>query len=446
MALSSLLNLGRHTITGALCTSGRQFADWSADYRLFCRDRVLPEALFGAVRRDLVSRLDAAMPLVVGVDDTLLRKRGKKTAGVSWRRDPLGPPFCTNFIRAQRFLQISAALPDPSGGARLIPIDVRPAPNPPKPRKTASAEEWSAYREQQRRANIARKAVDALGELRRRVDEDRDVWAIGDGGYTNGTVLRHLPERTVFVGRIRSDARLFGLPGASGSPRRGRARVYGDAAPTPEQIRRDAAIPWQTVRVFAAGKTHDMRIKTVSPLRWRAAGAVDLRLIVIEPLAYRPRKSSRLLYRSPAYLICTDPEAALEDIVQRYVWRWEIEGNFRDEKTLLGAGQAQVRTEASVKNVPALKIAAYALLLLAGTRTFAPGGCVPRMPQPAWRKNASPTARVTTQDLIRHLRAELWGNALGIGNFADFADNTRRVAKSPNSLPRLDSAVLYAAN
>ena len=39
--------------------------------------------------------------------------------------------------------------------------------------------------------------------------------------------------------------------------------------------------------------------------------------------------------------------------------------NFREEKTLLGAGQAQVRTPDSVAGAPALTVASYAMLLLA---------------------------------------------------------------------------------
>lgn len=103
--------MGRHTVTGLLCASGRQFGDWSAAYRLFSRERVDTSALLSAVRRGVVCELSSCQPLVVGIDDTLVRKSGGKTSGVSWRRDPLGPVFCNNFIRAQRFLQASAALP-----------------------------------------------------------------------------------------------------------------------------------------------------------------------------------------------------------------------------------------------------------------------------------------------------------------------------------------------
>lgn len=105
-------------------------------------------------------------------------------------------------------------------------------------------------------------------------------------------------------------------------------------------------------------------MKTVEAVRWQGTGNKDVRLVVIRPLAYRPRKGSRLLYRNPAYLLCTDPGLPLASLLQGYLWRWEIELNFRDEKTVMGAGEAQVRESAAVETVPSL-IVAY--LLLAGT-------------------------------------------------------------------------------
>jgi hypothetical protein len=90
------------------------------------------------------------------------------------------------------------------------------------------------------------------------------------------------------------------------------------------------------------------------------AGEMDLRLVVIRPVGYRLRSGARKLYTQPAYLICTDPLLALEDLLQEYIWRWDIEVNHRDEKTILGVGQAQVRNENSVQHIPALAVAAYA--------------------------------------------------------------------------------------
>jgi len=452
LALSALVCMGRHTVTGLLSACGRQFADWSADYRLFSRGRLDTEPLFGAIRRGIVDRLDPSAPLVIAMDDSMLRKTGAKAHGVSYRRDPLGPPFHVNLVRAQRVLQISAALPagESPACARMIPIDFCHAPTPKKPGKNASEQAWASYRGALREANINRLGSQRLHHLREKVDQDpggstRALTAVVDGRFTNRTMLKDLPQRTTLIGRIRGDANLYHLPAVKHAAGPGRRRVYGDPAPTPEQLRQDAAVPWQTVSVHAAGKLHEFKIKTLAPLRWRAAGKNhDLRLVVIAPLAYRPRKGSRLLYRKPAHLICTDPDLPIQKLVQAYVWRWDIEVNFRDEKTLLGLGQAQVRTPDSVESVPALIAAAYAMLLLAGVQTLGADGLPNAVPLPKWRRNQN-RQRASTQDLITHLRAELWGRALGLENFSGFTSATNTDAKPEKLRPPLASAVLYAA-
>ncbi|MCH8541897.1 MAG: hypothetical protein LAT58_14175, partial [Opitutales bacterium] len=65
----------------------------------------------------------------------------------------------------------------------------------------------------------------------------------------------------------------------------------------------------------------------------------------------KPRKGSGRRYTQPAYLICTDPELPIEELLQQYIWRWDIEVNHRDEKTILGVGQAQVRKELWAKAI-----------------------------------------------------------------------------------------------
>jgi hypothetical protein len=162
--------------------------------------------------------------------------------------------------------------------------------------------------------------------------------------YTNRTVLRQLPERTTLIGRIRKDAKLFqALPPATASRSGGRPRRYGPVAPTPEQMLHDDAMPVVKIRCFAAGEVREIPVKVVRNLYWRKAGCdLCLQLVVIKPLGYRLRKGSRLLYRQPAFLICTDPNPDLQTLVQAYVDRWEIECNHRDEKSLIGVAQGQV--------------------------------------------------------------------------------------------------------
>jgi hypothetical protein len=410
---------------------------------MYSSERIDPQTLFAPVRQTLTSRLAPGEPLVSALDDTRLRKSGRKTHGVKYTRDPLGPPFHINFIKAQRFLQLSMASPADNGMARMIPIDFVHAPSPQKPPAQADQEVCAQFRQAKRDQALPKVAADRLLLLREAMDKDgeanRPLWSVVDGGYTNRSFLRPLPQRTMAVGRIRSDAKLYHLPEPS-QGRPGRHRVYGRRAPTPEELRQNNAVPWTSVEAFAAGKTHQFKIKTLSPLRWRAAGKEhDLRLIVIAPLGYRLTRNSRLLYRKAAYLICTDPNASLQQVLQAYIWRWDIEVNFRDEKTLLGVGQAQVRHEHSVENVPAVAVAAYAMLLTSATQAYGPTGKPDALPAPKWRPKQR--LRASTQSLINHLRHEVWARAI---RFSGFVSQPLSHTKPQKLDPSLEGALFYA--
>jgi len=443
LAISSLVGFGRKTISGLLCATSQQFCDWSAAYRIFERERFDTMALFDPIRREVTGRLEQGEPLVTMIDDTLIRKRGRNVYGTAWRKDPLGPAFNTNFVWGQRFLQTSAALPDKivAGQARAIPLGFTHAPTPAKPGKKATDQQWAEYRAQKKSTKLPHVGAQALARLREGLDKDkqlkRRIIVSVDGSFTNRTFFRNLPHDTTAIGRIRKDARLY-LPPVQG-PGPGRRRFYGDPVPTPEQIRQNESIPWAEVRAFAAGKIHTFEIKTVAPLRWRGTGPQDLRLVVIRPLAYRPRKGARLLYREAAYLLCTDTELPLDRLLQSYLWRWEVELNFRDEKTLLGVGEPQVRVPAAVETAPALMVAAYALLLLAGTKHKQRATV---LPPPRWRFS-DPSARDSTAKLINIFRSQLWGKAIGV-NLGHFASKTISGAKLPLLNMSLPSAVFYA--
>lgn len=443
LAMSALVGLGRHTISGMLCASNQQFYDWSAAYRLFEKQRFNQEELFKPVRRTVLAHLDPEVPIVAMMDDTLIRKRGRKVHGTSWRRDPLGPAFTNNFVWGQRFLQISAALPSVSsnsGQARGIPVDLCHAPSATKPGKNAPEEAWEEYRKLQQSMKISILGSEHLSLLRDQLNEDTDgksrklVMSV-DGSFTNRAMFRSLPANTVLIGRIRKDAKLF--EPAVEKPRRGRPRWYGSPVPTPEQIRQDDSVPWSEIEAFAAGKVHTFRIKTLSPLRWSGTGPQNIRLVIIAPLAYRPRKGAKLLYRDPTYLICTDPELPLTQLLQAYLWRWEIEVNFRDEKTLLGVGQAQVRTPLAAENVPVFIVAAYAFLLLASANSSSSS-----LPPPKWYPRRS-EIRDSTACLIGTFRSELWGKGMGL-NLTHLTSPKHHHPNTSLLLNSLPSAVCYA--
>lgn len=454
LGAASLACLGRHTVSGLLCATGQQFADWSSSYRLFEQERFDLDRLWQVPLQSVVESLAPQAPVVALIDDTLVRKRGRRISGTSWRRDPLGPRFTNNFIWASRFLQLSLALPAApgaqAGSARAIPVDLVHAPSPRKPSRRATAEQWSRWREASAASAISALGARRMHALRAALDQlasgqQRRLWMCADGTFTNRTVLKHLPPRTTLIGRVRKDARLYALPRPDAPHGRGRHRYYGQPLPTPEQYRQDPLIPWQSVSAFAAGRLYNFEIKYIAPLRWKnGSGNRDIALLVVRPVAYRLRQHHRLNYRNPAYLIATDPTLTPQQILQAYLWRWEIEVNFRDEKTLLGVGQPQVRTQTAVRTTTAFAVFAYALLLLALHRCrFAHQP----LPPPRWQRYPHPRRRnrITTPQALSLFRSQLWAAALALPNKNGFAADPNPATKPLLQLNSLQSAVLYAS-
>ena len=56
--MAALVSPCRGTLTNLICMCGRAQQDWTADYRLYSRDRVKPEMLF----RQVLSELEVNLP------------------------------------------------------------------------------------------------------------------------------------------------------------------------------------------------------------------------------------------------------------------------------------------------------------------------------------------------------------------------------------------------
>ena len=90
----------------------------------------------------------------------------------------------------------------------------------------------------------------------------------------------------------------------------------------------------------------------------------------------------------------------IEELVQYHLWRWDIEVNHRDEKQLIGVGQARGWSRQSADRQPALAVASYAYLLLAELRVYGINEQRPAIPVPKWQAKSA-NQRVSTQKLLQ---------------------------------------------
>jgi hypothetical protein len=412
LAFGILCGVGKRTLTRAISFQGNTQKDWSADYKVFSRSPWEARALFHPILQQAIQEQELHR-IVLSVDDTRVWRNGKHVPQTQWHRDPLGPPFQTNLRWGHRFLQASLVLPlyaqDAESSARSVPVRFEMAPVVKKPGRKASPEQWQEYRRQKQEKNLSVQFVALVQEVRQRLDQtghaSKGLSIVTDGSFCNRTVMAPdwTAENVSLTARARKDIVL--CKRARGQGR----RFYGKTKFTPEQVRRrDWMARWQTARIFHGGSFRQVRYKELSQVYWQGgARKKELRLLVVAPVGYRTTKDGRKFYRKPAYLLTTDLTTPAALLLQDYFDRWGIEVNHRDEKEILGVGEAQVWNAHSVSKVPALLVAMYSWLLLAGLQCYGPRRTAVYEPLPKWRRRAK---RPSCLDLVTLLRKQLAEN------------------------------------
>lgn len=408
-ALAQLPTQGRRTISRVLCTLGRQDRDWSADYKLFSRSPWSCEALFDPVIEEYLERYPSG-PIGAALDETKLPRTGKKIPGAQWMRDPLSPAFHPNLMWGERRRHIALLFPhyQEHGGSavpcRAVPLRFEQTPHVKKPGKTASEQERPAYRTARKLKTLSTSAVGAVREVRERLNPRgggaRALVIAGDGSFCNRMVFRSAIDGVVWLSRARKDARVC-FPAPTGS-----RRTYGTSF-TPEEVRHSDFVAYQSTRIFHGGQWREVRFKEVANVLWqRGAAQRRLRLIVVAPTPDKTSPNSRTYYRQAAYLLCTDPtDLPVQQLLQIYCDRWQIEVNHRELKEVFGGGDAQVRSKRSVPRHPAFAVACYSLLLIAAMQVLGPGWNPRLFPRPCWRTKIP--ARPSAFDLLTRLRHEI---------------------------------------
>jgi hypothetical protein len=404
-ALGSLLCLGRHCLSRIIWTNGGQQHSWSGEYFLHSRCQWQPQQLFQPILKRALAYCPQRL-VGVAIDDTRLKKTGRCIPQAFYQRDPLSPPFHVNLMLGLRFLQASLLVPlhrTANVGTRALPIRFEQVSRVKRPGKKASQEQQQQYRDAVKQHNLSRSFVHMGQQLRQELDQagghNKVLVLAADGSFCNRTCFAEVGERTVLLARARKDAKLcFRAP-------EGSRRFYAVEKFTPEQMRTDDSLPWKTTKIFYGGKRREIRYKEINRLHWQGGAAKRaLRLLIVAPTAYRKRKTSRLYYRQPAYLLTTDLRSCSKQLLQIYFDRWQIEVNHREEKDTIGVGQAQLWNPTSVPKQPVLAVASYSALLLASLQAFGPerGDMYAQLPK--WRRNAK---RPSCLDLIALLRKEM---------------------------------------
>ncbi len=331
LACGFLSQAGKRSVCGMLAGAGLSRL-WPHDraHQFFSRARWNADDLGLAVAKLVVALLvPAGEPVVVAIDDTLFRRRGKKIWAAGWFHDGSAPgPAKTGYGNTWVIAAVVVRLP-----ALRRPVAIPVLAKLIIKDTNSASRLWLARR-------MAQMIAGALPE--------RHIRVVADSAYAGGE-LKKLPAAVTWTTRLRKDAALYDLPPAR-TGRRGRPRQKGDRLPSLDGLAATTAFTQVTVTRY--GKTATIAAAAATCLWPSVFGARPVSVVLI-----RDRSASGY----DLALVTTDAAASAAQVIQRYAARWSIEVAIEDARQVFGAGQARNRTARAVERTIPFQLACQAI-------------------------------------------------------------------------------------
>ena len=357
-------------------------------------------------------------PIILGLDDTLERRRGAKIKAKGIYRDPVRSSH-SHFAKASglRWLSLMLLAPVPFAG-RVWAL----------PFLTVLAPSERYHRERGTRHKPLLDWGRQMLLQARRWLPDRRIVAVTDMSFAALEFLAAVRRHVCVITRLRLDANLF----APAPPRRpgqmGRPRRKGERLPKLEERLARADTPWQRLRVADWYGEGERMIEAVSGTAvWFHNGLpiVPIRWVLVRDPAAK---------FDPQAFLCTDPDIDPEQILTWFVRRWRLEVTFEEARAHLGLEtQRQWSDPAIARTTPTL-LALFSLITLWANDLWTQTARLPR--QASWYAKSS----LTFSDAIAAVRYHLWW-AEGFATSVP----ANEVVKVPRALfERLTDTLCYA--
>jgi hypothetical protein len=420
----AILAPGKRTVSSALRAMGL------GQHKQFHRyHRVLSRASWSSLQASrvllglLVERFVPQGPLVVGIDETLERRRGKRVEAKGIYRDPVRSSH-SHFVKtsALRWVCVTLLAPIPwASRVWALPFLCSLAPS-----------ERYATERGKRHKKITERAWQLL-LLVRRWQPERRIVAVADGTYAALKLLdrcRRLSEPITFITRLRLDAALY-EPAPPRKPGQiGRPRLKGERLANLSEVAEDMQTDWTPITVADWYGREERAVEVVSQTAvWHSTGlpAVPLRWVLIRD----PQEE----FETQA-LLCTDLDAQPERIISWFVMRWQMESTFQEVRQRLGFETQRQWSEQAIRRTAPALLGLFSLVTLFAHRHMAKGADSAR--QTAWYDKKHPTF----SDALAQVRKELWGRE---ETFCRSLGQTDTVKVPREFMERLTDTVCYAA-
>jgi len=359
--------------------------------------------------------------VVVGLDDTIERRRGEQIKAKGIYRDPVRSSQAY-FVKVSGLRWLACMVLRPLSWANRVWA---------LPFLTVLCPSERFYEQRGRRHQTLTERAWQMIRLVGRWLPGRDLVFVADSSFAALELLDKvatLPRASVIT-RLRLDAALYDPPPPRKPKTMGRPRLKGKRRPTLEAVLADKRTQWTTLRVeqwYGKGP-REVEVATDTAV-WYHTGKPPVAICWV--LIRDPQEDFK-----PQALLSTNLAYTPEQILPWFVRRWTMEVTFEEARAHLGMEtQRQWNDRAIARTTPAL-LSLYSIVTLTAHLLIDKGAtCVRSM---AWYRKTRPTF----SDALALVRRQLWDH-LHFSMSQQEAD----MIKIPHALfERFIDAVCYAA-
>ncbi len=392
LLIGAILAPGERTVTAILrvmgCADEKHFQN---DHRVLSRATWSSRELSRRLLLLLVQMFVAAMePVILGIDETIERRRGRKITARGVYRDPVrsSKDF---FVKTNGLSWISMMLLTPIPWAQRVWA---------LPFLSVLAPSERSHEERQMRHKTITDWVWQMVVQARHWLPGRKLGIVADGTYAVLAFLRNvcrLPN-TCLVARLRLDACLYDPAPEREAGKKGRPALKGKRQPKLAERLHDPKTMWHKHMLpWYGGTTREMEIGTGTALWYQSPiPPVALRWVLI-----RDPKG----HYEPMALLCTDQDVDAAQIASWFVLRWTVEVTFHEVRTHLGVETQRHWSDLAIlRTTPAL-LGLFSLVTIFAQHLLE-GRAFP-IRQAAWYRKSLPTF----SDTLALVRQHLWPSA-----------------------------------
>jgi len=343
MMIGAILAPGKRTVTSVLRIMGLSQEKHFQNYH-----RVLNRAKWSSLQisrvllKLLVQTFVPKGPIVMGLDDTIERRRGAQIHAKGIYRDPVRSSQ-SHFVKASGLRWLSLMLLAPVPWAKRVwalPFLTVLSPSERYYQKLGRAHkkltEWGTW---------------MLLQVQRWLP-DRRLIVVADASFAVIELLRRVSQRAnpiSMIVRFRLDAALYEPAPICKTGKAGRPRVKGKRLPTLEGLAKDVQTVWKSVTIpkwYGEGRREVEIISNTAVWYHSGMPALPIRWVLI--------RDPKGKFKTQA-LLCTDLSIKPEQILKWFILRWQLEVTFQEVRTHLGVEtQRQWSDEAILRTTPAL--------------------------------------------------------------------------------------------